>query len=260
MIARAAAGFAIAVAIAIAARRADSLSASGAATAVIVGTVAIAAGWSWGILLLAFFLTGSALSSHRAAQKARATGSVVAKGGARDAVQVLANGALFVVGALGFLTTPRVEWLAIGAGSLAAVSADTWGTEIGTLSSRPPRLITTGRVVPPGTSGGVTWIGMMGTAAGAVVIALVAWLVHWPPRIAAAAAIAGVAGALADSVVGAIWQERRWCPQCEAPTERGVHSCGAPTERTGGAAWITNDAVNVFGGAVGALVALVLAR
>ena len=259
MIERAGAGLAVAIAVAVAARRAGALSASGAGAAIAVGTSAVAAGWSWGGLLLAFFFSGTALSRYRAAYKARATGSVVAKGGERDAVQVLANGGLFALAALASLVSPHAAWLAVGSGSLAAASADTWGTELGTLARRPPRLITSGREVPPGTSGGVSWPGTLGTVAGAVAIGAVAWLVHWPGAIGRAAAMGGVAGALSDSVAGALWQERRWCARCEAPTERAIHTCGAATARTGGAAWLTNDAVNVLGGVVGAVVALCIA-
>ena len=66
-------------------------------------------------------------------------------------------------------------WQAIGAGAIAAATADTWSTEIGTVLGGTPRhLITTGREVPPGTSGGVTIAGTLSGLTGSVLAARVA--------------------------------------------------------------------------------------
>jgi uncharacterized protein (TIGR00297 family) len=259
VIERAFIGFVLACAIALAAWRAGSLSRSGTAAAIAVGTVCIAAGWAWGILLIAFFVASSALSRAGEGTKTLRTEAVVAKGGARDAWQVLANGGVFALAAALSIVAPWSGWPALGAGSLAAATADTWGTEIGTLTAAPPRLITTWRTVPVGTSGGITPAGLLATLAGALFIGALVWLLRWPPRAAIAAAAGGIAGALADSIIGAHWQTRRWCTGCQAHTERMVHSCGSRTERSGGARWLDNDAVNFLSAAVGALAAVLVA-
>lgn len=259
MIARATVGLALAGAIALTARRAGVLSRSGAGAAIVVGTASVAAGWTWGALLIAFFISSSTLSRMRAAVKARRTAGVVAKGGERDAAQVLANGGPFALAAVLSLLTPWSGWAVAAAGALAAATADTWGTELGTLANAPPRLITTWRPVPPGTSGGVTPAGLAATAAGALFIAVVAWLLHWTVEAAAAAVAGGIAGALVDSLLGAHWQERRRCTRCHTGTEQRVHACGAATERAGGIAWLNNDGVNLVSGAMGALIALLIA-
>lgn len=259
MIPRTLVGFALACLIALAAWHARSLSRSGAVAAVVVGTVCIAAGWGWGILLIAFFVVSSALSRVGEHGKIRRTEAIVAKGGERDAVQVLANGGLYALAAALSLVVPWMGWAALGAGALAAAAADTWGTEVGTLASSPPRLITTWRTVPAGTSGGITIAGLIATVAGALFIGVIAWLLRWPVQVAIAAAVGGVAGALADSLIGALWQGRRWCARCEMSTERAVHACGAVTQHAGGARWLDNDAVNVLSGALGAVVALLVA-
>jgi uncharacterized membrane protein len=68
----------------------------------------------------------------------------------------------------------------------------------------------------------------------------------------AVVAAAGVGGALADTLIGAWWQARRWCPSCHKETEQNLHRCGTVTRRTGGMAWLGNDAVNFLCTAVGA--------
>ncbi|MGH7623453.1 MAG: DUF92 domain-containing protein [Gemmatimonadaceae bacterium] len=258
MISRALLGAALAVAIAIVARRARSLSASGAVAAAVVGALAVAAGWDWGILLITYFASSSALSRHGRIDKERRTAAIVAKGGERDAVQVTANGLVFALAALAFLVHADARWLALGAGSLAASAADSWATEIGTLYGGSPRSILTWRAVPPGTSGGVSTIGSLAAVAGALFVALIAGLIGWR-SIATAAFAGGVAGTLTDSVLGARLQGRRWCSACQRETERTTHDCGASTTPRSGLAWLDNDMVNLLSNAVGGLVALALA-
>lgn len=243
--------------VSILALRFRSLSRSGAIASTIVGTVAVAAGWSWGILLLAFFLSSTALSRLGADRKAARINAIVAKSGNRDVWQVLANGGLFAVAAIASLVSPAPIWPVIGVGALAASAADTWSTEIGTLLGGEPRSIVSGARVPAGTSGGISTAGVLASGAGAGFMALAAWLAGLAVPVYAVIA-GGVAGALADSLLGATIQERRWCEVCRAPTERTVHVCGATTTRAGGIAGFDNDAVNFACSCVGALVALLM--
>lgn len=258
MLARAVAGVLLAVSTAVVARRTRTLSTSGAVTAAVVGTLAVAAGWSWGVLLLSHFVTASALSKLGEQKKAELIGPVVQKAGERDARQVLANGGVYALAALGYLLVPSPVWYAVGAGALAASAADTWATEVGTLAGGEPVSIISAKRVPAGTSGGVTLVGTLAGAGGALLIGAAATLVHWPVPLAAVA-LGGMAGALADSFLGAALQARRWCDVCAKPTERLVHSCGTPTRHAGGVAGFDNDAVNAVCSGVGALVAILMA-
>jgi uncharacterized protein (TIGR00297 family) len=259
VIERAALGFLLAFLVALVAVRARALTRDGGVAAVVVGTISVAAGWSWAALLVVFFVTSSVLSRVRAAARERITGSVVAKGGARDAVQVLANGGVFAFAALLSLLVPWAGWVPLGAGAIAASTADTWSSEIGTLSHTPPRLITSWRRVPAGTSGAVTLLGFAAAVAGALFMALVARAVGWPAGAAVSAFAGGAAGALADSLLGASFQARRRCPNCDKDTERKVHTCGTTTEAAGGISWLDNDGVNFMSGVAGAVVALLVA-
>jgi uncharacterized protein (TIGR00297 family) len=149
-------GFSVATLIAIGAYGGKALSPSGALATVIVGTLT----FGWGgltpaILLVLFFVSSTALTRYRRGRKTTLSPGF-SKGGRRDYGQVLANGTLAAVCSLMFGVQGDEVWLAGIVGALAAVTADTWGTELGVLSNRTPRLLTTGAHVPPGTSGGVT--------------------------------------------------------------------------------------------------------
>ena len=216
------------------------LSPRGTAAALAVGAaVTVGGGWRGLALLLAFFLSSTLLTPG---------------GGRRSAVQVAANGSVAAAAAL--LARANPAWAAAFAGALAAAAADTWSTEIGGRSRSTPRLITTGARVPAGTSGGVTWRGSVGGAAGAMFIGALAALlgiVAW--RAAPAVAVGGIAGGLGDSLLGATLQARYRCPACGAVLETRRHGCDAAAGLVAGRAWMTNDTVNLTATLIGATVA-----
>lgn len=259
MIERVAAGLLLAGALAAAARRQRSLSPSGAVAAVLVGAAAVVAGWSWAALLVTFFITSTALSRYRHTVRHARIADIVEKGDERDAMQVFANGGLFAVAAVAASVTGDPNWAAAGMGSLAAATADTWSTEIGTLAGRPPRSIVSFEALEPGASGGVTVPGTLASLGGATLIALTGLVVGLTPN-PVPVLVGGVAGSLADSLAGATVQERRWCDRCSRFTERRIHTCGAVTRVSGGVPGLRNDLVNLMCTLVGGGVAVLLAR
>lgn len=246
---------ALAAAIALLAFRRGSLSADGAVAAAVVGTIIFAAGGvAWGAVLIFFFLSSSALGRLRSERKAQAEG-LFAKGHRRDAGQVLANGGIATLLALGQLFDANQVWEAAFIGSMAAVTADTWATEVGTLSRQPPRLITTLSPVEAGTSGGVTIAGLSASLTGALFVGLVAGAASPALPIYTAILVGvggGVLGALADSLLGATLQATYHCDRCGQPTEARRHRCGAASRPVRGVGWIDNDVVNVAAALVGA--------
>jgi uncharacterized protein (TIGR00297 family) len=260
-------GFLAAMLVSLLAYFAKSLSMSGVVAATFVGGAIVAgAGWWTGGILIAYFISSSLLSSAAATRH-----GVVeqARGKRRDALQVLANGGVPAFCALCVLISPdeTIPQLACLA-TIAAATSDTWASEIGRFSAQPPRLLTTWRVVPAGTSGAVSPVGTLGGVAGAALIATLALpggdfdsasTSRWTLDVFFIVFTAGVAGLVADSLLGATVQERRWCPVCRQPTEQRRHRCDTPTIHQGGWEWLTNDAVNGVSVAVGGLVSLGLA-
>ena len=155
--------FILAVVIALVAWRAGSLSISGALAAVLTGGLIFGlGGLAWAVLLLTFFISSSVLTKAFSKRKA-SLAEKFSKGSQRDWEQVLANGGLGALLAVGYAIPPHYAWLWLAfAGAMAAVNADTWSTELGVLSEIPPRLITTGQKVERGTSGGITAGGDIG--------------------------------------------------------------------------------------------------
>ncbi|MEK6610090.1 MAG: DUF92 domain-containing protein, partial [Gemmatimonadota bacterium] len=68
-------------------------------------------------------------------------------------------------------------------------------------------------------------------------------------------AAGGIAGGVADSLLGATLQARYRCAACGAPGEQPMHWCGGTGILVRGMRWITNDTVNLLATAVGAAVA-----
>jgi uncharacterized protein (TIGR00297 family) len=251
--------------------RARALSRGGAAAAVAVGTLTHGfGGWPMTLVLLAFFIPSVGSSRIGRARKKLLTD--IAKGGARDAYQVLANGGIATIcgviagGPAG--SGGSVRWYAAFAGAYAAATADTWGTELGTLVKHAPRSILTLRPIATGLSGGVTGPGSLAEVAGATWIGLVAaFAVRGiarqpacrPDRVGLAVAAGGVFGALVDSLAGATLQELRRCPACERACETNPHHCGTPTLLVRGLPGVSNDLVNAMATLSGAGVAFALA-
>jgi uncharacterized protein (TIGR00297 family) len=295
-------GLGLSLVIGVFAYRRGSLTRSGVLGAVLTGTAIFGfGGFVPGLLLIAFFVSSTVLSQYQARVKAQFS-EKFQKGSRRDLGQALANGGWAALLAVGY---GLAEWnqaderaaiffFAAFVGTMATVTADTWATEIGVLSKTAPRMITTGRIVPTGTSGGVTLLGTVAAFAGGLFIGVVAllstvvanvalflyaqvpviWdeylLVHLREVISnsisfgigyvAIACLGGLAGALFDSLLGATVQAIYFCEYDETQTETKIHTCGRATRLVRGQQWLDNDGVNFAAAVFGSLVAVVLAN
>ncbi len=223
-------------------------------------------GWANVVLplevLFAFFITSVAFSY--AGRKRKALLVDIPKGGPRDAWQVAANGgiatlcaavaAVITRGAAPSHLSYALLWAF--AGAYAAATADTWSTEIGSAFGGKPRSIIGLQPIATGLSGGVTLLGTLAMLAGAAWIAFV-FALALPlqgGRAFWSVTLAGVAGALADSLLGATLQTIAFCPSCKRPTETATHVCGTRTTSWRGLGWMTNDAVNALATLTGGVV------
>jgi uncharacterized protein (TIGR00297 family) len=239
-----------------------SLSSSGTVAAIVLGTLLYALGSvAWFGTLILFFISSSLLSKWKQKQKAHVE-ATYEKTGRRDAGQVLANGGLGLLLCVANTFAPHALWFYAYVGVMASVNADTWATEIGGLSKKPPRSILSGQTVPSGTSGGVSSLGMLATFAGALFIGVVAWLLTrgsfthgW--RVVLVGLVAGVVGSLVDSLLGARLQAMYRCGTCGRDVERQMH-CGVATSQVRGWRLFNNDVVNLVASLIGGVVAAVI--
>jgi uncharacterized protein (TIGR00297 family) len=249
-----------------------ALTRNGVAGAVVTGTLIFGlGGWTWGLLLIAFFLSSSFLSHYRELEK-EGLAEKFAKGPQRDMGQALANGGWGAVLAVAYGFSPHPALWAAFVGAMAAVTADTWATELGVLSRSQPRLITTCEPVPVGTSGGVSVLGTAATVAGGFFIGLLTFLLYelaavvrgnhvgWPDLWIVVVGVAGgLAGSLFDSLLGATLQGIYYCDRCAKETEKTRHGCGHVTRLVRGYRWLNNDLVNLLSSVVGSVLAVVVA-
>lgn len=257
-------GIGCALAIAVAAHRVHALSTSGAIATAILGAVIFGLGGPmWSLPLITFFILSSLLSrvGSRGPRSKERFDTVFEKGSRRDAGQVIANGGVAGVIALAAAfgdPGARHGFFLAYLGSLAAATADTWGTEIGVLGRGRVVSLVTLRPVPAGTSGGVSLAGSLGAAAGALSVSLsvLPWEMD-PFRIIIIGVAAGVMGMVIDSAAGALVQARYRCEVCGSRTERRMH-CDRPSTLESGYRWVTNDVVNIICCASGAAAAWLL--
>lgn len=125
----------------------------------------------------------------------------------RQASQILAN--LGLAGYWG--SAHEIVFFTAALAVLAEATADTISSEMGQVFGGRTFLITTGKIVPPGTDGGVS---LAGTACGVVsagmIAALACSLGAVSPRLGMVVFVSGSAGLLFDSVLGATLERWGW--------------------------------------------------
>jgi uncharacterized protein (TIGR00297 family) len=228
------------------------LSLSGAVGTFLLGSIIFGfGGLTYTIPILAFFIVSSLLSISGKKYKKKFESSFE-KTGIRDFYQVWANGlipAIFVIISL-FRSDPIIFFSYCAA--VAAATADTWGTELGVFSKKPPKLITTFRSVDPGTSGAISIFGLLAAFSGSVFITIVGYysnitydFSNYVVFAVIFVIISGFLGSVIDSLLGATIQSQFKCKVCNKITEKNIH-CNLETNLVRGSIWMNNDLVNLI--------------
>ena len=99
-------------------------------------------------------------------------------------------------------------YAAVFLGSVSTATADTLASEIGVTGGNPV-MITTLKRCPPGTNGGVTLVGEAACVLGALIIAVIGFMLGVAPwYVCLISAAAGVVGTNLDSLYGALLENR----------------------------------------------------
>jgi uncharacterized protein (TIGR00297 family) len=236
------------------------LTQSGGVTAFILASILYGfGGWKWTVPILTFFVLSSILSKlgkHK-------TENIFEKGSQRDHTQVLANGGIPALFLILQVLHPEPAFYFAHLGALAAATADTWATEIGMRIGQRPRLITTMKKVPAGTSGGITLGGSIGAFLGALILAFSGLPYLFPLLFTHISAVlivisfSGLTASFVDSLLGATLQVQYRCPVCQKITEKKFHCHQKNSDIYRGTKWMTNDMVNFFNTLAGATLAVV---
>jgi len=212
---------------------AKKLTIPGALLGFVVGVLTYIGGGYTGIAMLALFFVMGSWATGRGLKKKQELGFAEVDKGRRTAGQVFANGGVAAItGGLAWYYPSFTHTLQLMmAGSLAAATADTLSSELGTILGRRFYNVVTFRKDERGLDGVISLEGTLAGATGAVLIALVYSIEHTWNMELIWIAIAGVTGNFIDSLLGATLERRRF---------------------------IDNNTVNFMNTAAGALVCLLL--
>lgn len=188
------------------------LTIAGAITGTLIGLLVFAgAGYIGLAMLVAFFVLGTAATSWKKEEK-RAVKSHQDQSVRRNSGQVLANGGVAAITGLLAIIFPSqaVLFVVMMAASLASATADTLSSELGMVYGRRFYNVITWQKEAKGLDGVIslegTVIGIIGSALIATIYSLgYGWNINFLFIV-----IAGTAGNLTDSILGALLERKRY--------------------------------------------------
>jgi uncharacterized protein (TIGR00297 family) len=192
-------------------------------------------GWRGYLIVILFFVLGSALTFVRIEQKT-AEGIAEARSGMRGAGNVWSSAlaaSLCAIATL-FFSSPIKELLVLGyVASFCTKLSDTTASEVGKAYGKTTYLITNLKSVPRGTEGAVSLEGTLAGALASIVLATIAWGIGLIAPVGIIwCVIAAFIATTVESLIGATLESRF--------------------------TWLTNDLVNLINTIIGAIVAMLL--
>jgi uncharacterized protein (TIGR00297 family) len=197
-------------------------------------------GWQAYLVMMAYFLAGSAVTRIGMAEK-EAAGIAEKRSGARGPENVWGSAATATICALvayGLkLSNPASSWIGLlvlaYVASIATKLSDTSASEVGKAYGRTTYLITTLQPVPRGTEGAVSLEGTIAGIFGSLILSILAWSLGLiSPLEIGICLIAAFVATNIESLIGATLQAK--------------------------ISWLSNELVNFINTAIGALVAIAL--
>lgn len=181
----------------------------------------------WFAILLVFFILGCVFTRYKYGYK-QSLGIAQAEGGARGYRNVFGNGLVALILAVAEGVFGHHIFMIGYLGAIATATGDTLASEIGETSKTQPRVITTFKKVPAGTSGAISLLGELAAIVGSAVIGILATLLGMAGlHVATITILGGFIGTNIDSLLGATLENK---------------------------GYLTNSSVNLFATAAGAIV------
>jgi uncharacterized protein (TIGR00297 family) len=162
-------------------------------------------GWPWLMPVLLFFLSSAAFTKWQHSVKGGGNSM------ARNAWQVIANIIWAVISSVLYLFTQNEIFILFYIAFVAAVTADTWASEIGPLFHKKCISLSTMRTVPAGTNGGISFSGSLAALAGATVISSLSYYTFfgfWSWDIIILLSISAFFACFTDSLIGTFIEEK----------------------------------------------------
>jgi uncharacterized protein (TIGR00297 family) len=182
--------------------RAGILTRKGALAAHLLGVYLFGIlGPGWGIPVAFFFVTSVIFTKINGWVNRKQQGA-----GRRNIWQVMANIAAGLVFSMGFLISSQPIFIYLFISVVAAVTADTWASEVGPVFHRKCFSLSGWRTAASGVSGGISYAGTLAAFAGAFLVALVAWTGLFPGmdfQMILILTLSGFLASFVDSMLGA---------------------------------------------------------
>ena len=163
-------------------------------------------GWHWLMPVLLFFLSSAAFTKLKHAIK-----GIENKPTARNAWQVIANIVWAVISSALFLFTRNEIFILFFIAFVAAVTADTWASEIGPLLNNRCFSLSKMSMVPAGTNGGISFFGSLAALTGATIISSLSYYIFfgsWHSDTIAILSVSAFMACFADSLLGTFVEDK----------------------------------------------------